>query len=683
MFKNIADLFSYIYIPKINFFDILEIIVISLCIYYIVASFKDTRMWIVAKGLFLLGIAYLVAQLLGFDAILTLFQGIAVILTTAIVVVFQPEIRKFLESMGSKKYMLPHKNKKKYVKDKISDESIEHIISACKSLAKAKTGALIVLEKNIPLNEYVDTGINLSANISSQLLINTFEKNTPLHDGAVIIKEDKVVAATCYLPLSESEKISKRLGTRHRAAIGMSEVTDAIIIVVSEETGNISIANGGQIKTRLSAEALQSELVAYQQETAIITKPTVKDFFFKNYKLKLLSILIGAACWLVLMNTSNPVATKTFHDIPIQIENANVIEEIGQTYSIKTSQDISVFIKCNRRDLEKIKVEDIKVVADFEKLSPVYSVELTASVPKFPNAEVIIDNNYMKVSLEDLVETEYDITVNKEGVPDDSCYVHSITPESTTLSIKGPASVMKKIDTICLNVNVSGITKGQDFELKPIVYDKNGDVIRTDRLSIHGQTIKGTINTLKTKSVPLTINLKPEDILTQSLIKSYVADVDYITIAATDDQLESIENLTIEIPTTISETQAATENFSKNVKLKDYSVPEGIYIVDENISTNIAIEFNDQVKRVVKVPASSVRLTNTRSTYKYTNQSEPIEIVVSGTRADVIAIDPSKLSMTADVKNYYPGTKNVEITFRAIAGVTFEKAYVKVDIAYR
>ena len=218
-------------------------------------------MWIVGKGLLLLGVAYLTAQLFGFDAILTLFQGVAVILTTAIVVVFQPEIRKFLESMGSKKYILPYKNKKKYIKDKISDDHIEQIVSACKSLAKAKTGALIVLEKDIPLNEYINTGIPLNADISSQLIINTFEKNTPLHDGAVILKEDKLVAATCYLPLSENEKISKRLGTRHRAALGLSEETDAISIVVSEETGRVSIALKGEMLYNLTLDDVRMMLI--------------------------------------------------------------------------------------------------------------------------------------------------------------------------------------------------------------------------------------------------------------------------------------------------------------------------------------------------------------------------------------------------------------------------------------
>ena len=179
MFRNILDAINQIYIPEINFFDAIEIFIISVCIYYIIKSVRDTRLWVVAKGLILLGITYLAAYIFSFDAILTIFQTITVVLTTAIVVVFQPEIRKFLESVGSKKYVLPHKNKKRYIKDKISDNSVEQIVSACKSMSKARTGALIVLEKDIPLNEYIETGIKLNADISLQLLLNTFEKNTP------------------------------------------------------------------------------------------------------------------------------------------------------------------------------------------------------------------------------------------------------------------------------------------------------------------------------------------------------------------------------------------------------------------------------------------------------------------------------------------------------------------------
>ncbi len=683
MFRNILDAINQIYIPDINFFDAIEILIISVCLYYIIKSVRDTRLWVVAKGLILLGITYLAAYIFSFDAILTIFQTVAVVLTTAIVVVFQPEIRKFLESVGSKKYVLPHKNKKRYIKDKITDNSIDQIVSACKSMSKTKTGALIVLEKDIPLNEYIDTGIKLNADISSQLLLNTFEKNTPLHDGAIVLREDKIIAATCYLPLSENEKISKKLGTRHRAALGISEVTDAIVIIVSEETGSIAIAKDGKIKTRLSDTELKEELIEYQTTTAIITKPTAKDFITKNYKLKLMSVVLGIICWIALINTSNPMTIKTFNDIPITIKNESTITDIGKTYTIQTPQTVKVSVKCNRRDVEKLTNEDIVVIADFDKLSPVYSVILTGSVPSIPDAEVTVFDDNMKVNLEDLVETEYKLTVNKVGKPNDNCYVHSISPDIEAISIKGPASLMKIIDIVCIDVNVTGIQEDESFKLKPIIYDKNGAIITSNKLTLNNSLVSGTINTLKTKSVPITVNLKPSDLLTTSLIKSHTTDTTEVKIAASDDVLATIDNINLDVPITIDESQGSAEKFSKNIKLKDYYGVAGVYFVDENISTNISIEYNDNIQRKIKMPTSAIRLLNTQSKYKYRQRDESIEITLSGPRLDVLAVDVNKIEMSIDVGKYYTGSKTATVIFKEVANVQFETTYAVIIVEYK
>lgn len=683
MFRNILDAINQIYIPEINFFDAIEIFIISVCIYYIIKSVRDTRLWVVAKGLILLGITYLAAYIFSFDAILTIFQTITVVLTTAIVVVFQPEIRKFLESVGSKKYVLPHKNKKRYIKDKISDNSVEQIVSACKSMSKARTGALIVLEKDIPLNEYIETGIKLNADISLQLLLNTFEKNTPLHDGAIVLREDKIIAATCYLPLSENEKISKKLGTRHRAALGISEVTDALVVVVSEETGSIAVAKDGKIKTRLSEDALKAELIEYQQETAIITKPTAKDFITKNYKLKLMSALLGMVCWIALINTSNPMTIKTFNNIPITIQNEESITEIGKTYTIQTSQEVKVSVKCSRKDAEKLTEEDILVIADFDTLSPVYSVKLIGSVPTVPNAEVTIYNENMKVKLEDLVETEYKLVVNKVGKPNENCYVHSISPEIETISIKGPASLMKIIDMVCIDVDVTGIQKDENFKLKPIIYDKNGAVITSDKLSLNNNLVVGKINTLKTKSVPISINLKPSDLLTTSLIKSHTVDTAEVKIAASDDVLTTIENINLDVPITIDESQGTIEKFAKNIKLKDYYGVAGVYFVDENASTNISIEYNENIQRKIKMPSSAIRILNTQSRYKYRQKDEYIEITVTGPRLNVLSIDTNKIEMSIDVGKYYTGSKTATIIFNEMENIKFETAYAVIVVEYK
>ena len=171
--------------------------------------------------------------------------------TTALVIIFQPELRKALEQLGSKNLLtdlLPFEGGRPS-DDAFTEKTINELVRASVELGKAKTGALMVIEQETPLKDIERTGIEIDGLVTSQLLINIFEHNTPLHDGAVVIRGNRVVAATCYLPLSDNTSISKDLGTRHRAAVGISEVTDSLIIVVSEETGRISLAeNGGLIK---------------------------------------------------------------------------------------------------------------------------------------------------------------------------------------------------------------------------------------------------------------------------------------------------------------------------------------------------------------------------------------------------------------------------------------------------
>ena len=149
---------------------------------------------------------------------------------------------------------------------RFSEKTINEIAKACYEMGKVKTGALIVIERDVMLNEYIRTGIPLDSLVSSQLLINIFEHNTPLHDGAVIIHNNRIVSATCYLPLSDSVEIGKEMGTRHRAAVGISEVSDSITVIVSEETGGISIARDGKIIRHLDPQRLRDELAVLREE---------------------------------------------------------------------------------------------------------------------------------------------------------------------------------------------------------------------------------------------------------------------------------------------------------------------------------------------------------------------------------------------------------------------------------
>jgi diadenylate cyclase len=192
----------------------------------------------------------------------------------AIIIVFQPEFRKALEQLGQKNLVrsIITFDDSKEKNEKFSDHSLNEIVRATFELARTKTGALIVIEEDTPLNEFESTGISIDSLISSELLINIFEHNTPLHDGAVILRGNRIAAATCYLPLSDNMQLSKDLGTRHRAGIGISEVSDSLTIIVSEETGKVSIAKGGKLIRNVDGDYLRSKLGDAQKKSTEVKK---------------------------------------------------------------------------------------------------------------------------------------------------------------------------------------------------------------------------------------------------------------------------------------------------------------------------------------------------------------------------------------------------------------------------
>jgi diadenylate cyclase len=257
----------YMNLPKISITDIVEIIIIAFLIYYMLVWIKNTRAWMLLRGLMVILLFVLLAALFQMNTIIWIARNTLNVLVIALVVIFQPEMRKALENLGRKNILVNLFNFdfNKVENGKFSDKTITELVKACYEMGKVKTGALIVVEDEIVLTEYERTGIAVDGILTSQLLINIFEKNTPLHDGAVIVRGDRVVSATCYLPLTDSLSLSKDLGTRHRAAVGISEVSDSLTIVVSEETGKVSIALDGELYRNVDAEFLKNKLAYIQK----------------------------------------------------------------------------------------------------------------------------------------------------------------------------------------------------------------------------------------------------------------------------------------------------------------------------------------------------------------------------------------------------------------------------------
>ena len=263
----IQNFLNQIHMPNLRWTDIVEILILAFLIYHILVWIKNTRAWSLLKGLLVVCAFVAIAALFNMSTILWIVQHVTGLAVTAIVILLQPELRSAMEELGQTNILssLFNFDYTKTPEGRFSDKTINEIVRASVQMSRVHTGALIVIEQNSPLQEYARTGIDVDALVTSQLLINIFEKNTPLHDGAVIIKNNRVVSATCYLPLSEN-RMDKNLGTRHRAGVGISEVTDSLTIIVSEETGEISLAYRGALTRKVSEDALRERLVTLQNK---------------------------------------------------------------------------------------------------------------------------------------------------------------------------------------------------------------------------------------------------------------------------------------------------------------------------------------------------------------------------------------------------------------------------------
>lgn len=286
---KVTDFIASIRFPlKFGITDLVEILIISYLAYHIMVWIKNTRAWVLMKGLLVILVFMLLSVVFNMQTIQWIAKNVLGFAVTALVVIMQPELRKALEELGKKNLLysfIPFESNKRE-NAKTSERSIQEIVKACIEMAKVRTGALIVIAQKQSLGEYERTGIEVDGLVTSQLLINIFEHNTPLHDGAVVINGNRVTSATCYLPLSDNMELSKDLGTRHRAGVGISEVTDSLTVVVSEETGKISVAYDGRLERGLTHERLLEKLTEFVNGMQEEERNNIKKKIGKHIKKK-------------------------------------------------------------------------------------------------------------------------------------------------------------------------------------------------------------------------------------------------------------------------------------------------------------------------------------------------------------------------------------------------------------
>jgi len=281
----IRTYFDWFYIPRVTITDVIEIVIIAVLVYNLMLWFKKTRAWTLIKGILVVLLFAGVALAFQFNTILWILENTISVGVIAVIIIFQPEFRRALEQLGRRNILASILNSDSSSSaNKLDKKVLNEIAKAAYSMSEVKTGALIVIEQEVRLGDYERTGITVDAEVSSQLLVNIFEHNTPLHDGAVLIRDNRIASATCYLPLSDNMDISKALGTRHRAAIGVSEVSDSITVIVSEETGAVSLAHNGMIIRNISRDKFLEKINELRKETVVAPKLKWWKGFGKNEK---------------------------------------------------------------------------------------------------------------------------------------------------------------------------------------------------------------------------------------------------------------------------------------------------------------------------------------------------------------------------------------------------------------
>lgn len=682
LWQNLILIADSLHLPHIRITDIIEIIILGVLIYQFVKSLKNTRTFILLKAIAILFVLYLTAELFSFNAIKIIFQSLAIVALFAVIVIFQPELRRTLEKLGTiglnnfsiediKNIILKRKQKNNI---RYSDKTISELTKAVFAMGEVKTGALIVMEGDVPLNDYISTGIALNADISSALLINIFEKNTPLHDGAIITIGDKIIAGTCYLPLSDNPKISKHLGTRHRAAIGITEVVDCFVIVVSEETGRVSFVHNGNITICKKPENLEEKLKEFQIiETAVQKKPRWNH----NLKIKISSALVAAVGWLLIINAADPVTTKVFYDVPVQIINQEAISNIGKTFNVISDDTIDVVVKDSRSVVDSMKLEDITIIADMSKLSYVYSVPLSASTAQ--GSEIsFLNENTLTVEIDEIISKEFSLTFNKKGTPSAGVYVSKITSSLDGIIVTGAKSLIDTIDRVEFAVDITGAKEDFTQTVVPVVYDKNGAKIDSSLYKLNKNEVRVSAELFNTKLIPVYITMANQEIGTNYELNINGYSPRSIYVAGSDEALKEINDLRIEIKSEMNLDEATNNTFIKEINIDDY-LPEGIYCANKSNKINVEIKYKPYITRNIVFYNYDLTVNNKSDEYNLYFKNSKYSIDVTGKEDSIKNLTIKDFAPYIDIQGLEEGMYNIKIMFNPIEGVKL-KSDISVDI---
>lgn len=410
---------------------VVDVLVTSLAVYFVLKLMSDTRAWQLFKGILFIVAFTFVCEILGLQTINFVLANSISVLAIGFVVIFQPELRRALETVGRRSLrffntaVAPEQNEE----TRFVHNIIESIVIACEHMAATYTGALIVLERQTKLGELISgTAVVMDSALTSTMLEQIFYKGSPLHDGAVVIREDRIYAARVHIPLSDNYHMRTNYGTRHRAAVGASEIGDAIGIVVSEERGKISVTMGGRLYPMENGDALRALLhkILTPAKVDKSAKSTIKNVFFNvihekdetiegveptvkqtheqrktKLFLRMISVALSIILWFYVQIERNPIRTVTISNVPIQVVNAEqVIAEHGLNYS-RADSTVSIRFQVRQKYFDRISRENIIAAIDFTNLD---IEQLEEDIEALGQSTQKLE---VKISLDDLASAAY------------------------------------------------------------------------------------------------------------------------------------------------------------------------------------------------------------------------------------------------------------------------------------
>lgn len=579
-------------------------------------------------------LAYGVFLVFNMQVLAQLFLIFIALCLVGIVLALQPEIKKLLEQAGSKEYikdLFKFWEKDKKVPLLFSDSTVNAIVDACENMQATKTGALIVFELDTPLEDIIATGQRMDAIVQKALLIQTFVKNTPLHDGAMVIKGNRIDSATCYLPLSNNMKISKDLGTRHRAGIGVTEQVNCFVLIVQEETGAISWAENGKLRHKVQLKELRNKLVELQHRKDKNYKKNnkqSKDKMLTTFKLKalhngkekVLQIVCACLIWLAVVNFTNPITTRRYQNIPVETQNTSVITSQDKTFDIVQGNNIQVIIRGRRQIIDNISNESIKAVADFNNINMAYAIPINIVLPEQYEDDVEVtykSNETMRIELDDIAEAKLEPVVEVKGTQAKGTYVQQTVQAIKQVTVSGPSKIIQTIDKVQLDVDVNEASESFSTNIKPQIYDKNGNIINNSNIKMSVKEIPVSITILDTKEVKLNIQVveSKDDIRVQNV----KTDIETVHLAGTDDILGKIDELNIEVDIQKDLDGLKQQKIIKVVDIKEY-LSDGIEVAGES-KVNLQMDVEKQQTKTFEIDSTQIEVRNMPNSAKQTEYS--------------------------------------------------------------